>query len=687
MPADEELDLRHILVAMQHSLTQIDGKIDSLFYRMDRMSERLDKHAKRLDQADITRRGWPNGNEHWVYLTEQKRRLGALERELAQLEEEQELNADDKAPGCICAKLTEFQDTAWAEVQHMGKYATARMYGEGERPGSTLAKMICPNRGDNLITVIQVEDGSEIREPELIPNRFCEYYQSLYTTKIVQDPEGLLDDLMHIEMPRLAEADRDSLSAPLTLEEMNKVIGGMAEGKAPCPDGLTAYKHLIFPYLKEVFEDMVENGNCICKFESLVPLFIVDATCYFARIVFKDDPYASLAKEMSDFYAVSNNRKPVVKVEKSAMYGVQDGLHYHRIEVLETTQKDDNYLSCMVNFIDEGRRGKVQNHNLLQLPARFHSLPPQAVEIIVCRVKPIDNEIQWNPKVTRHINAKIKGKMHDAKVVFCLGNTVFVDPLVHVVKLVDLKTSLNEYNVRSEILSTGMGVDNPEHLKKLKKLCSEEQETASSKRTGPVVDHSSTSSECHNSSSLKECVAVSEICNETQMVQKEKYDELHIIHEPKTDSGTSTLTPFSEPKSLHPEVKWFQKEDSLTLAIKIRNVAYHNCTFSSNRVVFSALAGDKYYVADLELNGEILTDKSFCMIKNEEPVIILCKTDTGAWNSLLKRKKPNVSFDFDHWEYHEDSDRFPVATSCAKTVYTAYHEEGDSSEKSESESD
>ncbi|KAJ1130048.1 hypothetical protein NDU88_008404 [Pleurodeles waltl] len=48
----DEQDLRQILVAMQHSLTQIDGKIDSLSYRMDRMTDRLDKHAERLDQSD-----------------------------------------------------------------------------------------------------------------------------------------------------------------------------------------------------------------------------------------------------------------------------------------------------------------------------------------------------------------------------------------------------------------------------------------------------------------------------------------------------------------------------------------------------------------------------------------------------------------------------------------------------------
>ncbi|KAJ1169121.1 hypothetical protein NDU88_001027 [Pleurodeles waltl] len=52
-PAHEEQDLRYILTAMQQSLTQIDGKIDSLSYCVDRMSERLNKQTERLDQVEI----------------------------------------------------------------------------------------------------------------------------------------------------------------------------------------------------------------------------------------------------------------------------------------------------------------------------------------------------------------------------------------------------------------------------------------------------------------------------------------------------------------------------------------------------------------------------------------------------------------------------------------------------------
>lgn len=41
---------------------------------------------------------------------------------------------------------------------------------------------------------------------------------------------------------------------------------------------------------------------------------------------------------------------------------------------------------------------------------------------------------------------------------------------VHITKLSNLKTSVIDYNVRAEILSMGMGIDNSEHVEQLKKL-------------------------------------------------------------------------------------------------------------------------------------------------------------------------------------------------------------------------
>lgn len=44
---------------------------------------------------------------------------------------------------------------------------------------------------------------------------------------------------------------------------------------------------------------------------------------------------------------------------------------------------------------------------------------------------------------------------------------------VHVTKLSNLKTSVIDYNVRAEILSMGMGIDNSEHVEQLKRLYKE----------------------------------------------------------------------------------------------------------------------------------------------------------------------------------------------------------------------
>lgn len=46
--------------------------------------------------------------------------------------------------------------------------------------------------------------------------------------------------------------------------------------------------------------------------------------------------------------------------------------------------------------------------------------------------------------------------------------------------------SVNEYNVRSEILSTGLGTDNPEHITQLQKLCGHVEVLGHAKNSEPL---------------------------------------------------------------------------------------------------------------------------------------------------------------------------------------------------------
>ncbi|XP_056244242.1 putative ATP-dependent RNA helicase TDRD12 [Seriola aureovittata] len=217
----------------------------------------------------------------------------------------------------------------------------------------------------------------------------------------------------------------------------------------------------------------------------VVPLFIKTASVFYGRIVRKQDSgFDVLASEMASYYA---DKKPgATEMLEGGLYAVQEDDVFHRVKILSVPVRGDClFFRVLVRFVDVGKEEEVKSHQILQLPEQFHSLPGQAVEIIVCRVKPVDAEIDWHPKVTRAISQKIRGLQHRARAVHSLGNTVFVDPMVRVTQVPGMKTVINEYNVQSEILSTGMGVSNPEHVDLLRAL-SQEGGASDGKEAGDI---------------------------------------------------------------------------------------------------------------------------------------------------------------------------------------------------------
>uniref|UniRef100_A0A3Q1EMX9 RNA helicase n=1 Tax=Acanthochromis polyacanthus TaxID=80966 RepID=A0A3Q1EMX9_9TELE len=205
----------------------------------------------------------------------------------------------------------------------------------------------------------------------------------------------------------------------------------------------------------------------------VVPLYIKTASVFYGRIVKKEDSrFDKMSSEMASYYA---EKKPLAKeLLEGGLYAVQDDKVFHRVKILSVPDKRDClFFSVFACFIDVGKEEEVKSYQILHLPEQFHSLPGQAVEIIVCRVKPVDAENNWHPKVTRAISQKIRGLQHRGRAVLSLGNTVFVDPMVRVTQVPGVKTLINEYSIQSEILTTGMGISNPMHLDLLRALCQE----------------------------------------------------------------------------------------------------------------------------------------------------------------------------------------------------------------------
>ncbi|XP_077166255.1 putative ATP-dependent RNA helicase TDRD12 [Paroedura picta] len=538
----------------------------------------------------------------------------------------------------------------------------------------------------------------------------------------------------------------DFIAGVLEAKEENKSGGplchylkifGVCKDKNRCPDRHRINLKIDSP--RKVTDGTLPTAGNV----TILPLFIVNATQYFGRIVGKPkDQYTTLAEELNEYYKKASNRISVDTVEKLAMCGLQEGNSYHRVQVLEVAAAEENsvFYSVHIKYIDEGRSGQVQNFQLLALPEKFHVLPPQAVEFIVCRVKPIDKEAEWHPKVTRYIHQKIRGKPHEAKIILTLENTIWVDPMVRVIRLLDLKTSINEYNVRSEILSTGMGVDNPEHTQELQKLFQNAAVVPEKKGLPPLVpllkcgksesevpagqnvlDQTRLSSQSiqeevrSRAPGAKEDAVTDDLCaqgtlqnhnDEAPQNKKaegppqspckcptEEIGQVLLRNLPAGHEGDETplvVAPPAGSQSFYPIIKWFDKRDTAVLKLKLQNVTNYDCKFFIQRVIFSAFAGSKFYLADMELQGNILKEKSACLLKSGEPVIILAKEKEEPWSNLLKLKNPNVTYDLDYLEDSEQNSPFPVATG-PKKVYqlaTEDEEEADQSpEDSDTESD
>ncbi|OWK58134.1 putative ATP-dependent RNA helicase TDRD12 [Lonchura striata] len=442
-------------------------------------------------------------------------------------------------------------------------------------------------------SVILLTENSSCHAPEIL------YYLKRAEAEI---PEELYD-----LTARVQESEEDEkFSRPLCA---SLKTFGICRNRTECPDRHQI--NLSIDMAQNIADEMIETLECV----TILPLFIVHATNYFGRIVKKQkDQYAVLAKEMNDYFKVPGHRISVNTMEKSVFYGLREGAICHRVQVVENPAKDEeNVYKVTVKYIDEGRTSQVNSDQLLHLPLKFQSLPPQAVEIIVCRVKPVENEAEWNPKVTDHISSKIKGKLHHAKVIHALGKTVWVDPMIGVTSLPSIKMWINEYNIRSEILSTGLGTDNPEHVGAIQKLC----------RQMPVLDHAE-SLEClpakpettvEKFGTSVEALLVRSTKEDTAGLEEASSPQAPSIQENTAESFNSPVTPPS-----NDAVQTKEAEDSTVHQQK------------------SAYSEGKLYVADLELYQSVIAEKSTCVIKDTEAVILLVKEKKGAWCKLLKNK-------------------------------------------------
>ena len=91
---------------------------------------------------------------------------------------------------------------------------------------------------DKYIKMLTKDDGETISPNSDITEECTEFYEKLYSTKII-DP-SLHDYYLH-DIPTLSEESSDLCQGEITLEECTRGLKKMQNNKSsPCPDGLPA---------------------------------------------------------------------------------------------------------------------------------------------------------------------------------------------------------------------------------------------------------------------------------------------------------------------------------------------------------------------------------------------------------------------------------------------------------------
>ncbi|KAM7415279.1 hypothetical protein PAMA_019888 [Pampus argenteus] len=291
--------------------------------------------------------------------------------------------------------------------------------------------------------------------------------------------------------------------------------------------------------------------------------------------------------------------------------------------------------------------------------------------------------------------------------------TIFSVGEVRVKQVPGMKTVINEYNVQSVILNTGMGVENPEHLDLLRALCQEgvagcSKEAGHISRLGDgaasldvrIKAEEEVLAEAFRAAEIKKLAApdpprlktyepLSPISSLNQfLVPAPPAAEVQTVsvHDQKSlsdiqaaDEQRSIQTAGSESAmqmtSFHPQVRWYQTSDSVIVTVKLTNPENQRCDFYPDRVVYRSgpviqstlhrgRVNGRTYRADLELQENITAERCRWEMKSNEPVLKLVKQQQGCWERLLRTKNIFVRYDTDHIE--DDEDRAP---NCKKHTH------------------
>ncbi len=113
-----------------------------------------------------------------------------------------------------------------------------KYYFESERPSHLLALRLKECESKAYISTIKSSDDQVTTNPVAINYIFKGFYTNLYKAETDFDEPICKQYLDKLELPRISQMDKESLEAPLSLEELHISLKRLQKGKSPGLDGL-----------------------------------------------------------------------------------------------------------------------------------------------------------------------------------------------------------------------------------------------------------------------------------------------------------------------------------------------------------------------------------------------------------------------------------------------------------------
>ncbi|KAF8773203.1 putative ATP-dependent RNA helicase TDRD12 like protein [Argiope bruennichi] len=183
--------------------------------------------------------------------------------------------------------------------------------------------------------------------------------------------------------------------------------------------------------------------------------------------------YAEMGLKLKKFYSTESNRKvedcPVIGGNYIIQYG--NGFFY-RVKVMNITRTPEtNSQKITLMFRDDGFIQTCDTCELYKDLTCDELPPPHAVEIYLCNVTTPDSCLDWNPQANHFVKKLIMDKEIHGKIVLCLGETLWLHPMVLREKLAFNNDYLNVLTVDKSLRDAEFAMENEKHLPLLFKAC------------------------------------------------------------------------------------------------------------------------------------------------------------------------------------------------------------------------